>query len=167
MCNYELEYDKSQWWHFPSSSMLNFIYSSRHMHTISYALSRVPFPGIQTYVTKLSLRPIKYQARYLRSTLQWRHNGRDRFQITSLTIVYSIDYSDADQRKHQRSASLAFVRGLHRGPVNSPHKWPVTRKMFPFDDVIMTLTEIQHRATLFDSHLPFQRQTLINLSSLH
>ena len=58
-------------------------------------------------------------------------------QITSLTIVYSIVYSDADQRKHQSSASLAFVWGFHRGPMNSPHKWPVTRKMFPIDDVIM------------------------------
>ena len=58
-------------------------------------------------------------------------------QITSLAIVYSIVYSDADQRKHQSSTSLAFVRGIHRGPVNSSHKWPVTRKMFPFDDVIM------------------------------
>ena len=58
-------------------------------------------------------------------------------QITSLNIVYSTVYSGADQRKHQNSASLAFVRGIHRGPVNSPHKWPVTRKMFPFDDVIM------------------------------
>ena len=58
-------------------------------------------------------------------------------QITSLAIVYSIVYSDADQRKHQSSASLVFVRGINRGPVNSPHKWPVTRKMFPFDDVIM------------------------------
>ena len=58
-------------------------------------------------------------------------------QITSLTIVYSTVYSGADQRKHQGSASLAFVRGIHRGPVNSPHKWPVTGKMFPFDDVIM------------------------------
>ena len=58
-------------------------------------------------------------------------------QITSLAIVYSIVSSDTDQRKHQSSASLAFVRGIHRGPVNSPHKWPVTRKMFPFDDVIM------------------------------
>ena len=58
-------------------------------------------------------------------------------QITSLTVVYSIVYSGADQRKHQSSASLAFVRGIHRGPVNSPHKGPVTRKMFPFDDVIM------------------------------
>ena len=58
-------------------------------------------------------------------------------QITSLTIVYSALYSGADQSKHQSSASLAFVRGIHRGPVNSPHKWPVTRKMSPFDDVIM------------------------------
>ena len=57
--------------------------------------------------------------------------------ITSLTIVYSTVYSDADQRKQQSSASLAFVWGIHPGPVNSPHKWPVTRKMFPFDDVIM------------------------------
>ena len=58
-------------------------------------------------------------------------------QISSLTIVYSIVYSDADQRKHQSSASLVFVRGIHRSTVNSPHKWPVTRKVFPFDDVIM------------------------------
>ena len=60
-------------------------------------------------------------------------------QITSPTIVYSTDNSDADQRKHQSSASVAFVRGIHRWPVNSPHKWPVTRKRFPFDDVSMTL----------------------------
>ena len=66
--------------------------------------------------------------------------GTEASQITSLTIVYSTVYSDADQNKHQSSASLAFVRGIHRGPVNSPHKGPVTRKMFPFDDVIMLLT---------------------------
>ena len=58
-------------------------------------------------------------------------------QNISLTIVYSTVYSDAHQSKHQSSASLAFVWGIHRGPVNSPHKWPVTRKMSPFDDVIM------------------------------
>ena len=58
-------------------------------------------------------------------------------QITSPTIVYSTVYSGADQRKHQSSAPLAFVRGIHRRPVNSPHKGPVTRKMFPFDDVII------------------------------
>ena len=58
-------------------------------------------------------------------------------QVTSLMIVYSSAYSGADQRKHQSSVSLAFVRGIHRRPVNSPHKWPVTRKVFSFGDVIM------------------------------
>ena len=43
-------------------------------------------------------------------------------QITSLMTVYSSVYS-ADQRKQQSSASLAFVGGIHRWPVNSPHKW--------------------------------------------
>ena len=47
-------------------------------------------------------------------------------QVTSLTIVYSTVHSGADQRKHQSSASLAFVRGIHRSPMNSPHKRPVT-----------------------------------------
>ena len=58
------------------------------------------------------------------------------FQITSLFIIYSTVNSGADQRKHQSPASLAFVRGVHRWPVDT-HKWPVTRKMFPFDDVII------------------------------
>ena len=55
-------------------------------------------------------------------------------QITSLTIVYSIVYSGADQTKYQSSASLAFVGGIYLWPVISPHKGPVMRKMFPFDD---------------------------------
>ena len=58
-------------------------------------------------------------------------------RITSLTIVYSSVYSGKDQRNHQSSASLAFVRGIHQWPVNFPHKGPVTRKMFSFDAVIM------------------------------
>ena len=58
-------------------------------------------------------------------------------QITALTIVYSTVYSGADQRKHQSSASLAFVRGIHRWPVNSLHRGPVTRKMFPFYDIFI------------------------------
>ena len=55
------------------------------------------------------------------------------FQTAGVSIVYS----NVDQRKHQSSASLAFVRGIHRWPVNSLHKGAVTWKMFPFDDVIM------------------------------
>ena len=61
------------------------------------------------------------------------------YQITSFTIVYSTIYSCEDQRKHQSSTSLPFVRIIHRWPVKSPHKEPVTRKMFPFDDVIISL----------------------------
>ena len=63
-------------------------------------------------------------------------------QINSLTIVYSTVNSGADQRKHQSPASLAFVRGIHRGPVNSPHKWPVTQKMFQFDDVFVIMETV-------------------------
>ena len=68
-------------------------------------------------------------------SLQWHHNGTMASQITSLMIVYSAVYSDTDERKHQSSVSLAFVRGINRWPVNW-HKGPVTRKMFPFGDVI-------------------------------
>ena len=75
-------------------------------------------------------------------------------QITSLTIVYSIVYSHAEQRKHQSSASLAFVRGIQRWPVNSPPKWPVTRKMFPFDDVIM------------DSHLLYAIPDIVSTGAM-
>ena len=63
--------------------------------------------------------------------------GTIAYQITSLMTVFSAVYSDAGQRKHQSSASLAFLRWIHRWLVNSPQKWPVTRKMLPFDDVIM------------------------------
>ena len=58
-------------------------------------------------------------------------------QIPSLTIVRATIYAGADERKYQSSVSLASVRGIHRCPVNSPHKGPVTRTIFPFDDVIM------------------------------
>ena len=61
-------------------------------------------------------------------TLQWRHNEYD-----GILNHWHIDgFSGADQRKHQSSASLAFVRGFHWWPVNSLHKGPVTWKMFPW-----------------------------------
>ena len=59
-------------------------------------------------------------------------------QITSVSIVYSTICSGAEQGKHQSSESLAFVRGIHRA-FPAQHKGPVTRKIFPFDDVIMKL----------------------------
>ena len=90
-------------------------------------------------------------------------------QITSLPVVCSIVYSDVNQRKHQSSASLAFVLEIHRGPVNFPHKWPVTRKMFPFDDVIMwrwyTKKIPQIWSQLFFKVIEFQTTTLTELSN--
>ena len=71
---------------------------------------------------------------------------------TGVSIVYSTVCSGADQRKHQSSASLAFVRGLHRWPVNSPHNGPVTRKMLPFDDVIMMSTSIPRQSYIHTDH---------------
>ena len=83
-------------------------------------------------------------------------------QITSLTIDYSTVYSDAHQRKHQSSTSLAFVRGIHRRPVNFPHKWQVTWKMFPFDNDIMHITPpILHPVIIKD------RYTCIGISSIY
>ena len=58
-------------------------------------------------------------------------------QITGISIVCSTVGSDADQRKHLSSAALTFVRKIHLWPVTFPQKRTVTRKMFPFDDVIM------------------------------
>ena len=98
-------------------------------------MTRVSNGGSQMWQQRLSVQNIS-------QALSHRHYGDVLmgtmvYQIISLAIVCSTVYSGADQRKHQSSASLAFVRGIHRGPVNSPHKWPVTRKMFPFDEVIM------------------------------
>ena len=81
--------------------------------------------------------------------------------ITSLTTVYSTVYSGTVQRKHQSSASLAFERGIHRWPVNSPHKGPVMQKMFPFDDVIMKQCHVIIRQWYW--HLTFRNFLVKNL----
>ena len=58
-------------------------------------------------------------------------------QIAGVPMFSTTVCSGVDRRKHQSSASVAFVRGFQRWPVNSPHKRPVTRKMFKFDDVVI------------------------------
>ena len=66
------------------------------------------------------------------------HDGVSNHQRFDCLLSLINKCSGPDQRKHQSSASLAFVREIHRWPVNSPHKGPVAQKMFPFDDVIMS-----------------------------
>ena len=87
-------------------------------------------------------------------------------QITSLKIVYSMVYSGSDQRKHQSSASLAFVRGIHRWPANSPRKGPVTWKMFPFDDVIKDSKEGIFIPTGDIAPVPYVSRPLDDISHL-
>ena len=70
-------------------------------------------------------------------TWQWRHNERDGVSNHQLHDCLLNRLFRRRSKKLQSSASMDFVRGIHRWPVNSPHKRPVTRKMFPFDDVIM------------------------------
>ena len=65
-------------------------------------------------------------------TLQWRQrNGVSNHRLFAQPFV------QADQRKNQSSASLVFVRGIYRQLWDSPHEGSVTRKMFPFDDVMI------------------------------
>ena len=68
---------------------------------------------------------------------QWRHNARDA--VSNHQPHDCLLNRLFRHRRHQSSASLALVKGMHRWPVISPHKWPVTQKMFPFNDVIMTM----------------------------
>ena len=79
---------------------------------------------------------MKY-ARHWLIPLQWRHNGRDSVSNHQPRDCLLNRTFRRRSNKHQSSAPLAFVRGIHRWPVNSPQKWPVTQKRFPFDDVIM------------------------------
>ena len=88
--------------------------------------------------------------------------GARASQITSPTIVYSTVHSGADQRKHLSSASLVFVQGLHRWPVNSPHKWPITRKMFPFDDAIMRPILWGQQSDKFLDRLPLNTDVTVH-----
>ena len=98
-----------------------------------------PFDDVIIYPWELHPEFCAKRLAILWPSLRWRHNRRDGVSNHQPHDIYSTVYSDGDQRNHQSSASLAFVRGIHRGPVNYPHKWPVTRKMSPCDDVIMIM----------------------------
>ena len=89
-------------------------------------------------------------------SLHWENNHKGDVimsamasQITGVSIVYQIVCSGEDQRKHQSTASLAFVRRIYRWPMNSPHKGIVRRKMFPFDDVIMMKKSVDKTVNVF------------------
>ena len=86
----------------------------------------------------------------------------DVIMSTSLTIVYSTVYSGVNQQKHQSSASLVFVWGIHRWPVNSRHKRPVTRKMFPFDDVIIQFLKFSNAVNIVHKYYIYLKNNLVD-----
>ena len=122
------------WWGWGHFSAMKSSYQYRKTHcewSWEYLISTTSFPILiihHPFFTETDSRPSHYND-VIMSTMA--------SQITSLTIVYSAVYSGIDQRKHQSSSSLAFVRGIHWQLVNSPHKGLVTQKMFSFDDIIM------------------------------
>ena len=69
-------------------------------------------------------------------TLHWRHNGRD---CVSNHQPHDCLLNRLFRHRSNKTSKLrvtCLCVGKSPGPMNSPHKWPVTRKMFPFDDVI-------------------------------
>ena len=121
-------------WYSPASLVHKHYLYSCIIYNYRFIYSRKPCSGAS--------RPCRSRLRELGHiwspySLQWRIMSAMAYQIIAASIVYSTVCLGADQRKHQSSASLAFVGAIHRWPVNSPHKWPVTRKMFSFYDVII------------------------------
>ena len=84
------------------------------------------------------------------NSLQWRHNELDGVWNHKPHDCLLNRLFGCRLRKPQSSASMAFARGIHRSPVNSPHKWPLTQKMFPFNDVIMCYCLSQEAVLLFE-----------------
>ena len=72
---------------------------------------------------------------YRSNSLKWRHSERDG--VSNHQHHDCLSNGLFRRKSKKTSAALVFVWGIHRWPVNSPHKGPVTRKMFPYDDVIM------------------------------
>ena len=75
-------------------------------------------------------------------TLRWRHNGCDSVSNHQPHhCLLNRLFRRRSKKTSKRCVTGVCARGIHRRPVNSPHKWPVTREMLPFDDVIMTNTQ--------------------------
>ena len=123
----------------------HFSFSSSYAHTDTDEDKGHPHEDTSGVVVGVVVAPVVHD--YTCNALQWRHND----QITSLTVVYSIVYF----RRRSKKTSKLRVTGLcaenSPGPVNSPHKGPVTWKMFPFDDVIMEYIQTSMIKTLIST----------------
>ena len=93
-----------------------------------------------------------------RWTLQWRHNGRDG---VSNHQPHDCLLNRLFRRRSKKTTQLRVTGLCAGGPVNSPHKWPVTRKMFPFDDVIKGLARVNILVMVVISMMKYDVNTLI------
>ena len=75
------------------------------------------------------------------TTIRWRHNGHDDISNHQFHHCLLNRLFGCWSRKTSKLRVTGLCAGIHRGPVNSRHKWPVTRKMFPFDDVMMSICD--------------------------
>ena len=115
-----------------------FCFALIYFHVLSTKSMQLYMRIIFTFLTQCGLVMSIYRQTNHQWTLWWRHNGQDgvsNHQHHHCWLSYLFG------RRSKKTSKLRVtglcVRGIHRGPVNSPHKWPVTRKMFPFDEVIM------------------------------
>ena len=126
------------------------IYENTHLSYISSYIALLTAPSIK--VTETSNKTIEFDIssfistqivrNSLRASLQWRRNGRDAVSNHQSHDCLLNRLFGRKRKKISKLRALAFVRAIQRWPVNSPHTWPITRKVFPFDDVIMFLSDI-------------------------
>ena len=95
---------------------------------------------------------------YFTWPLQWRHNERDG--VSDRRLLGCLLSCLFRRRSKKTSMSLAFVRGIHRWPVDSPHKGPVTRKIIPFDDIVMASMGQYHSPSSLQYKSHFSRQLI-------
>ena len=132
----------------------------------------LPIKEAPVFITVDSNRRCPFESEALPSSWQFKtslhysdvimSSMASQITINSVSIVCSIVYSGADQRKHKISVSLAFVRGIHRWPMDSPLKGPLTRKMFPFDDVIMSFHWTMGDVGIIFENVIFEPTLIIN-----
>ena len=90
--------------------------------------------------------PVYRPAWPLDHSIQWRHNKRVIISDHQRFHCLLNCWIKRSSKKTSKLRVTGLCAGIHRWPVNSPHKRPVTRKMLPFDDVIIEIT-CSHLAT--------------------
>ena len=112
---------------------------SEHTARCSSTLTDVPLLHILSQIP----------CRCRENSLWWRHNGCDSVSNQQPQDCFTQPFIQTQIKENIKAPRHWPLWGIHWRPVNSPHKWPVTRKMFPFDDVIMLSSGQSYQAHWF------------------